>query len=126
MKRQVASIAFGALLVVIGIAAGWYAARQGQTTETEQEDEAAAQAGVLSEQALKNLGVRVGEEVGVCVLVSVGEAMAAAISAKVEATAGSMSRSRTSVCSNCLVFCRPCFSLPNNPISPNVSFSSKK
>jgi multidrug efflux pump subunit AcrA (membrane-fusion protein) len=59
MKRQVASIAFGALLVVIGIASGWFAARQGQTTEAE--DEAAATAAVLSEQALKNLGVRVGE-----------------------------------------------------------------
>ncbi|MHC4932159.1 MAG: efflux RND transporter periplasmic adaptor subunit [Planctomycetota bacterium] len=59
MKRHVASIAFGALLVVIGIAAGWYAARQGQTTEAD--DEAPATASVLSEQALKNLGVRVGD-----------------------------------------------------------------
>jgi len=66
MKQKVGAITLGCLLVLIGLATGWYAARQGQTA-TEEADphaghdhEAEPEGGGLSVQTLKNLGVEVG------------------------------------------------------------------
>ncbi|MHC4939665.1 MAG: efflux RND transporter periplasmic adaptor subunit [Planctomycetota bacterium] len=59
MNKYLGSILFAALLVTFGVAAGFYAARQG--VEAGAEDEAAAGPNELSEQTLKNLGVTVGE-----------------------------------------------------------------
>jgi biotin carboxyl carrier protein len=59
MKRPIAILALGCVLVVIGIASGWFAASQGQSTAAE-EDAHAGEAESLSPQALKNLGVTVG------------------------------------------------------------------
>jgi multidrug efflux pump subunit AcrA (membrane-fusion protein) len=60
MNRHLTTIALAALLVVIGLAAGWYAARQGH--EAAGDDEATKTVDeALSPQALENLGVRVGK-----------------------------------------------------------------
>jgi len=67
MKQQLGTIAMGCLLVLIGLTAGWYAARQGETGGEEVDphaghDHGAEEAGgALSPQTLKNLGVEVGK-----------------------------------------------------------------
>jgi multidrug efflux pump subunit AcrA (membrane-fusion protein) len=58
MRRHIGAICLGCVLVVIGIASGWYAARQG-ITEGAGKD-ATAVAVSFSPQTLKNLGVTVG------------------------------------------------------------------
>ncbi|MEE8107220.1 MAG: hypothetical protein V3T86_16920 [Planctomycetota bacterium] len=59
MQRNIGVVIVGCVLVVIGIASGWYAAKQG---EVQEEDEHAAHAeSGLSEQALANLGVEIGK-----------------------------------------------------------------
>ncbi|MHC4954319.1 MAG: hypothetical protein ACYTGZ_10545 [Planctomycetota bacterium] len=58
MTRQIGTIALGCVLVLIGIASGWFAARQGSGGAGEAEAEAAAN-DELSPQALKNLGVEI-------------------------------------------------------------------
>jgi len=66
MKQQMGAITLGCLLTLIGLGAGWYAARQGMSAGEEIDphaghDHGAEEAdGSLSEQTLKNLGVEVG------------------------------------------------------------------
>jgi len=59
MRRHIGAIGLGCVLVVIGVASGWFAARQGASGGAVE----AAQAGapVFSPQTLKNLGITVGE-----------------------------------------------------------------
>jgi multidrug efflux pump subunit AcrA (membrane-fusion protein) len=59
MNKNLSSILFAAVLVVFGVAAGFYAARQGVDAGGE-EEAAAAGPNELSDQTLKNLGVVVG------------------------------------------------------------------
>lgn len=59
MKRPIAILALGCVLVVIGIASGWFAARQGLSAAAEEDEHAAEEEG-LSPQALRNLGVTIG------------------------------------------------------------------
>jgi len=59
MREQIGMIAAACVFVSIGIAAGWYSARQGADLAVEPADEQDAAAG-LSPQTLKNLGVTVG------------------------------------------------------------------
>jgi len=67
MKQQLGAITLGCLLTLIGLAAGWYAARQGTSAGEEIDPHAGHDHGAeepdgsLSEQTLKNLGVEVGE-----------------------------------------------------------------
>jgi len=60
MRRHVGAICLGGVLVAIGVASGWFAARQGAAGKGASK---AAQAGapVFSPQTLKNLGIIVGE-----------------------------------------------------------------
>ena len=63
MREKFGVIASACVLVLIGIASGWYAARQGSGGAAEADphaDDAAAAAAGLSEQALKNIGVTIG------------------------------------------------------------------
>lgn len=57
MKRSIQTLCMAAVLVAIGLAAGWFAARQ----NVEPREEEAAAAGGLSPQTLKNMGVTVAK-----------------------------------------------------------------
>jgi len=59
MTRTFATLLLGALLVAIGLGAGWLAARQGAVTPSDEGGDAGARA--LSPQALERMGVTVGE-----------------------------------------------------------------
>ena len=59
MRQKIGVIAAACVLVIIGLAAGWYSARQGVELAAENADEKDAAEG-LSQQTLKNLGVTVG------------------------------------------------------------------
>ena len=61
MKSQLGTIAFGALLAGLGLLGGWYAARQGETGTPEDDAAGETAQGVFSAQALKRMGVAVGE-----------------------------------------------------------------
>ena len=66
MREKIGAIGVACVLIVIGIASGWYAASQksggGAGADPHAgHDHAAGEAGALTEQALKNLGVTVGE-----------------------------------------------------------------
>jgi multidrug efflux pump subunit AcrA (membrane-fusion protein) len=60
VRRHIGVICLGCVLVVIGVASGWFAARQGAADQGAGKAAQAA-APVFSPQTLKNLGVTVGE-----------------------------------------------------------------
>ena len=59
MRRHIGALCVGGVLVAIGVASGWYAARQGAGKGAA--EAAPAGAPVFSPQTFKNLGVTVGE-----------------------------------------------------------------
>jgi multidrug efflux pump subunit AcrA (membrane-fusion protein) len=59
MRRHIGAICLGGVLVAIGVASGWFAARQGASGGAAEAAQAAAP--VFSPQTFKNLGVTVGE-----------------------------------------------------------------